>query len=117
MSSKQTVLVVDVPTVLSCLCLVGDPLLVLEIAGRGHKSLNCFRLEGDLGGGGNGQHVEHALSDACMHSVHGWVVTKLGPGSNVGTVVLLARDDAALLLDGTYSLKFYILEQKIRIFC
>ena len=117
MSSKQTVLVVDVPTVLSCLCLVGDPLLVLEIARRGHKSLNWFRLEGDLGGGGNGQHVEHALSDACMHSVHGWVVTKLGPGSNVGTVVLLARDDAALLLDGTYSLKFYILEQKIRIFC
>ena len=53
MSSKQTVLVVDVPTVLSCLCLVGDPLLVLEIAGRGHKSLNWFRLEGDLGGGGN----------------------------------------------------------------
>ena len=76
-----------------------------------------FRLlEGDLGGGGNGQHVENALSDACMHSVDGWVVTKLGPGSNVGTVVLLARDDAAHLLDGTYSLKFYILEQKSRTF-
>ena len=104
MSSKQTVLVVDVPTVLSCLCLVGDPLLVLEIAGRGHKSLNWFRLEGDLGGGGNGQHVDHAL----------------GPCNNVGTVVLLARDVAALLPVGnlfcTYSLKFYILEQKSRTF-
>ena len=60
-----------------------------------------FRLlEGDLGGGGNGQHVDHVLGDPCMHRVHGWVVTKLGPGSNVGTVVLLARDDAAVLLDG-----------------
>ena len=53
--------------------------------------------------------------------VLGWVVTKLGPGSNVGTVVLLASDDAALRLDCnlfcTYSLKFYILEWKIRIFC
>ena len=81
-----------------------------------------FRLlEGDLGGGGNGQHVDHALGDPCMHRVHGWVVTQLGPGSNVGTVVLLARNDAALLPDGnlfcTFSLKFYILEQKIRIFC
>ena len=57
-------------------------------------------LEGDLGGGGNGQHVDHALGDAGMHRVHGWVVTGLGLGSNVGTVVLLARDDAALLLDG-----------------
>ena len=44
--------------------------------------------------------MEDALGDACMHCVHGWVVSKLGPGSNVGTVVLLARDDAALLLDG-----------------
>ena len=64
-----------------------------------------FRLlEGDLGGGGNGQHVDHAL----------------GPCNNVGTVVLLARDVAALLPVGnlfcTYSLKFYILEQKIRTF-
>ena len=37
-----------------------------------------FRLlEGDLGGGGNGQHVDHALGDAGMHRVHGWVVTGL----------------------------------------
>ena len=52
--------------------------------------------------------------------VLGWVVNKLGPGSNVGTVVLLARDVAALLPVGnlfcTYSLKFYILEQKSRTF-
>ena len=81
-----------------------------------------FRLlEGDLGGGGNGQHVDHALGDAGMHRVHRGVVPGLGLGSNVGTVVLLARDNAALLPDGnlicTFSLKFYILEQKIRIFC
>ena len=68
MSSKQTVSVVDFPTVLSCFCFVGGLLYVLRTAGRCQKSLNWFRLEGDLGGGGNGQHVDHALGDACMQS-------------------------------------------------
>ena len=42
MSSKQTVLVVDFPTVLSCLCLVDGLLLVLGTAGRTRGALTGF---------------------------------------------------------------------------
>ena len=42
MSSKQTVLVVDFPTVLSCHCLVGGLLLVLGTAGRTRGALTGF---------------------------------------------------------------------------
>ena len=60
-----------------------------------------FRLlEGDLGGGGNGQHVDHALW-RCWHAQSPRMGGhRTGLGSNVGTIVLLARNDAAVLLDG-----------------
>ena len=79
------------------MALMGGLLLVLGTGGGGEKRFHWFCLsEGDLGGSGNSEQVDHALGNAVGHRVYRRVVA--GLGGNVDTGIHQVSDVLGLAL-------------------